>query len=451
MVMPCSAFSRADPSTAIRIHPQMPSCPSFAKRCEMALRVLGITLALATVPAHPGAGNPEEQPQPSLSFPLDALLHQLEQQYPFPADEWSRWQAIRPTLRDEASQAQTRTEFLQAVHRAFDALGISHLRLFDELQQSPDRFQATGRSHNGITLRWIEDRWCVASIQPGSGFRNTRLRRGDAITHIQGRQLPSLGQGDTVDTLSSVPLANFGRQGESCVVQAEDADGRSFTVEGTYGLWTGHWSRAIGNLDSLPYEFEWSQLEGIHVLRFTAFVYDLLPQIREALRSISPDEGLILDIRGNPGGMGLMANAIAGMLTDHSFLLGEMHLKQGWIAFFADPQHGAFLGPVAVLIDTFSASTAEILALGLQEAGRARIVGEPSMGAALPSKWIRLDDHWALQLPIATYRSARGRAIEGAGVQPDETVSSTREALLLGHDAPLAAALQWVRSEQEGR
>ena len=80
-----------------------------------------------------------------------------------------------------------------------------------------------------------------------------------------------------------------------------------------------------------------------------------------------------------------MASGLSGWLTDKEFSLGVMTLRQGFISFEVSPQEHAFTGPVALLIDVGSASTSEILAAGLQEAKRARIFGEVSVGAALPS------------------------------------------------------------------
>ncbi|MEQ9824960.1 MAG: S41 family peptidase [Puniceicoccaceae bacterium] len=380
-------------------------------------------------------------------FPLKAILEALETQYPFPEHELRKWQSLRSNLIEEASTVRTRSAFANAVQQAFQSLGISHLRLYDELYTNTDEIQARGRSHTGIRFQWIEDHWYVAGLQQTSGRTGISLEPGDEVTHLNGRRLPSVQQGASVQTLASTPLLNFGPNGDTWKIRARKPSGQSFEATGTYTTWYGRWSRSIGNLDSLPFEFDSRREGNIHILRFTAFVYDLLPEIRKALLELPDDVGLILDLRGNPGGMGLMANALAGLLTDHAFQLGTLNLKQGWIGFFADPQPGAFLGPVAILIDAFSASTSEIFALGLQEAGRARLFGQPSMGAALPSKWLKLEGNWSLQLPVATYLSAEGHTIEGTGVRPDTTIVTTREDLRNKRDATLEAAIHWIRSQ----
>ena len=142
--------------------------------------------------------------------------------------------------------------------------------------------------------------------------------------------------------------------------------------------------------------------------------------------------------------MGILANAIAGKLTDTSFELGTMHMIDGWIAFVADPQPKAFLGSVAILIDEFTASTSEIFAQGMKEHGRARVFGKPSMGAALPSKFIPLGSSFMLQMPVATYQSAAGYTIEGKGVQPHEVLSVSVEDVARLNDPVLSRAIDWI-------
>lgn len=112
------------------------------------------------------------------------------------------------------------------------------------------------------------------------------------------------------------------------------------------------------------------------------------------------------------------------------------------------PQPRAFLGPVAILIDSDSVSTSEIMAAGLQEAGRARIFGEPSPGAALPSVFKALPTGDLFQYAIADLQTPRGILIEGHGVIPDQIVARTRTDLAAGRDPVLSAARRWLEAQR---
>jgi len=102
-----------------------------------------------------------------------------------------------------------------------------------------------------------------------------------------------------------------------------------------------------------------------------------------------------------------------------------------------------------VLIDCGSASTSEIMAAGLQEAKRARVFGETSPGAALPSLFKALPTGDLLQYAIADLQTPLGVLIEGRGVVPDEIVSRTLADLAGGRDPVLEAARRWLETARQ--
>jgi len=104
-----------------------------------------------------------------------------------------------------------------------------------------------------------------------------------------------------------------------------------------------------------------------------------------------------------------------------------------------------FAGPLAILIDNTSASTSEVFAAGLQAIGRAKIFGQRSMGAVLPSLMDELPNGDVLQHAFADFVvSGTGVRLEGRGVVPDEIVELSREDLLEGRDPTLDAAVEWI-------
>jgi carboxyl-terminal processing protease len=187
---------------------------------------------------------------------------------------------------------------------------------------------------------------------------------------------------------------------------------------------------------------------GLAYLRFNVFARQAMKDIRALLHSVPADGGLVIDLRGNGGGITVMAPGISGWLSDRAFLLGTMHLRQGHLGFTVAPQAGAFLGPVALLIDSGSASTSEIMAAGLQEARRVRVFGEPSPGAALPSLYKALPTGDLLQYAIADLQTPGGVLIEGRGVVPDEPVRRTLPDLAAGRDPVREAAQRWLDQER---
>ena len=175
-----------------------------------------------------------------------------------------------------------------------------------------------------------------------------------------------------------------------------------------------------------------------------------MPRFGDAVQQCARCDGLIIDLRGNPGGIGAMAMGMAGWLVDKpGQRLGTMYLRGAALNFVILPRMEAYTGPVAILVDGSSASTSEIFAGGLQDLGRARVFGTRTAGAALPSVITRLPNGDGFQYAVANYISEGGRPLEANGVTPDEEVTLTRETLLAGHDAVVDAALGWIRKQKD--
>jgi carboxyl-terminal processing protease len=125
-----------------------------------------------------------------------------------------------------------------------------------------------------------------------------------------------------------------------------------------------------------------------------------------------------------------------------------MFMRSVTLHFAVNPRLDVYTGPLAVLVDGSSASTSEILAAGLKDLGRARIFGERTAAAALPSLIEKLPNGDGFQYAIANYISEGGKPLEGIGVTPDVEVAPTRQALLAGHDPALDAALEWIGKQR---
>jgi carboxyl-terminal processing protease len=132
--------------------------------------------------------------------------------------------------------------------------------------------------------------------------------------------------------------------------------------------------------------------------------------------------------------------------------------REGFIDFLVNPRRATadgrlvkpYAGPLAILVDPLSASTSEIFAAGLQELGRAVVIGQTTAGAALPSMATKLPNGDVLQFAVADFVTPEGNRIEGHGVVPDLPVTLTAELLAREPDPVLAAALRWI-AEQHRR
>jgi carboxyl-terminal processing protease len=186
----------------------------------------------------------------------------------------------------------------------------------------------------------------------------------------------------------------------------------------------------------------------IGYVAFNAFYAPLSERFADVMTGFlaKPITGLVLDLRGNEGGVVGMVRGLSGWLLERPASLGELVYRDARVDLAVSPRAPAqrYTGPIAVLVDELTASSAEIFAAGLQGLGRARVFGSPTAGDALPSVFERLPDGDSLQMAVADYRSPSGVRIEGRGVVPDTAAPLRRDLLLTGADPALAAALSWL-------
>jgi carboxyl-terminal processing protease len=297
----------------------------------------------------------------------------------------------------------------------------------------------------------------VGSVEPDSPAALAGIRPGMVLDSINGAKItPSLRLLDNLKDQESQRIVQqsvsnklSGPVDQAVTLDVIDEQGTPRHLEFGRASSKGKLVR-FGNLPETRLYFDSRTLaDGAGYIHFNEFLdpVSIMPQFEAALKGFRGAPGVILDLRGNPGGIGIMAMGIAGFFIDkNGQRLGEMKMRDATLKFVIFPRPETYAGPLAILLDEGSASTSEILAGGLQDLKRARIFGVRSAGAALPSDIIRLPNGDGFQYAQASYTSESGKVLEGEGVAPDVEVRQTREALLAGRDLVVEAADEWIRS-----
>lgn len=212
----------------------------------------------------------------------------------------------------------------------------------------------------------------------------------------------------------------------------------------------GTMTQSLGNLPALYTEFESKRLKDkIGYIRFTVFTPQLSEKICEAVKTMRDAPGLIIDLRGNPGGVMGAASGVIGLLTDKIGIIGILRMRSGSIPIPTFPQKSSYGGPIVVLIDGLSGSTSEVMAAALQESGRALIVGEQSAGEVLGANIIRLPTGALFEYARAGFKTSQGVTLEGKGVTPDVEKKLERGSLLKGEDNQLQEAIKQIELHRE--
>jgi carboxyl-terminal processing protease len=158
-------------------------------------------------------------------------------------------------------------------------------------------------------------------------------------------------------------------------------------------------------------------------------------------------KGVVLDLRGNPGGYLTAAVEVSSTFLKDGVVLyqarSESDTNRKTFRTNGSPQAPDL--PIAVVLDRGSASAAEIVAAALRDNKRAVLIGEKSFGKGTVQELRTLSDASQLKLTVAQWLTPQGVAIQGLGLTPDLEVPTVD-----GRDAPLEAAEQYLRQGSAG-
>jgi carboxyl-terminal processing protease len=415
----------------------------------------------------------------------------------------SRWRLLRDSLRPVAAGATTNAELRGVLHTLLASVGVSHFGIIPH-EVSPDFDDApksgtatttgtaattseaipTGTAANGarpgaqpgtigVSLRLAEGHlvvWKVDStgpawaqgIRPGVEVRSVEhASTADAIDQLAALGDEALRRNARMTAVMRANAMLSGPVGDTAVlVLGEVGAEKTYRVARTPVR--GAMSR-FANLPPINAEFDTSMrvvrgpngTRRVGVISFSVWLPALSAPLNRVFDRYRSADALVLDLRGNPGGLSGMINGIAGHLVDSSYTLGTLHMRGLTLQLKANPQRVSpeakrvepFSGPVVVLIDPLSASATEFFTAGLQGLGRVHVIGETSAGASVPALMGRLPNGDVMLHAIADHTDSKGRRIEGVGVVPDEIVPLKAASLRAGHDEAMEAALRWAAQQ----
>jgi carboxyl-terminal processing protease len=314
----------------------------------------------------------------------------------------------------------------------------------------------------GIDLRVINGQAVISHVEPRSTAARAGLRPGFVIKSVGDRPLATvisqfesnaMFQSAFRGELPLILLAGLinGERQSAVRLSYLDASNRARRAIIRRERLRGEMSAAIGNLPAMYTEFEARTLPGgFGYIRFNAFMPSMMKKVCAALRAHHEDRGVILDLRGNQGGLLGMVSGLSGLLQTDQTVVGIMQSRAGRGAVMAYPQRMAYSGPLVILVDGSTQSAAEMFTSGLQENGRAVVVGQRSAGNTLPSTIMKLPTGALFQYAFANYITSNGHNLEGKGIEPDIKIELSRRNLLTGRDPQLNVAIKKLR-EMTGR
>ena len=255
----------------------------------------------------------------------------------------------------------------------------------------------------GITIASLDGATYITSVVDGYPAANAGIRAGDQIIAINDREVRKT-------TLAQVKAMIKGSAGTPLKLRIERQASPSLTVSV---------KRQEVRVSAVSYS---SIIDGIGYVEMKSFGARSAEEVRVALQSLlrqaaeehQPLKGIVLDLRNNPGGLLNAAVDVASLFVNKGSLVLSIRgrsAKSDTTYVTANPPLDAAL-PLAILINTESASAAEIVAGAIQDLDRGVIIGERSYGKGLVQSVVRISYDSALKLTTAKYYTPSGRLIQ---------------------------------------
>jgi carboxyl-terminal processing protease len=270
-----------------------------------------------------------------------------------------------------------------------------------------DDFEAStsGRFEGvGLTVTEVPRGLRVAAVLPDSPAKEAGIEKDDVITRVDGKSIAGVSSDISTARIKGPP----GTEVDLTIVSGETGKSREMTVE-----------RASVRLPAVRGQIRREGGRKVAYVQFATFSEGAHGELRNEIERLYREgaEGLVLDLRGNGGGLLNEAILSASIFVEEGVIVSTTSRTQG------DRDYDAVGGaldprPTVVLVNRDSASAAEIVTAALQVYDAATVVGTRTYGKGTFQEVIPLDNGGALDLTVGEYLTRDGTSINGTGVKP---------------------------------
>ncbi len=390
------------------------------------------------------------------------------------------WDAVRAKHRPAVIASKNVNQLTRALTQIVDEIKHSHVGILPpENKETIDRLNAIARGEKvepiveeeisyepppadfpktapgevGMRIgRTTAGKLRVITVQPGSTAEKANIKVGDEVISIASgaQMLPAAAAAMPSNanapwfTITQMMLS--GRSGTKVNVVIKNSEGKERKLRLTRRPNGLSWCK----LGVMPPEaggyMSFMNEDKIGYIAFTPCMPSQIVNCRKDIRKFAKEgmKGLVLDFRGNPGGLGIMTPSILGcLITEKTTWLYEIN-KFRTSPSVAYPQKDPYLGPVAVLTDNGSASSSEMISAGIKDTGRGATFGQNTAGSCLGSNFIELKSEFRLQTVLSDCRRLNGKPLEKDGVEPTEEVLLDDASVASGKDPVFDVAVEYI-------
>lgn len=380
------------------------------------------------------------------------------------------WVKMKKIYQPKAMKTISDDDFHTVLSQMISELKRSHLSISSKNQIVKNNLCQEGTI--GLKVKIIENQPIVFNFESGSSAERSGLKKGFIINQIDDELVSDIFQKAEIIFNQRQTLESYRKRllegsisGRLCgkpdstvkiIALDENSKPQTFKVvrEKSSGL-----SFKMGTLNKKLTYVSKKLENNIGYIAFSNWKSQLEPYIKESIGQFLETKGIIIDLRGNSGGEARLYKNLAGYLFTEKVYFGTFKSRFEQNEEVVDPKLAQFRetgkgkstlepvkynykGKIVVLVDYGCFSASEVFAAGMQENGRAKIVGERTVGGVLAAVYQTLPTGGLFGFPIAEYKTRKGIVLEGRGVEPDISVALTRESLLQGRDLQLEIAVK---------
>ena len=272
----------------------------------------------------------------------------------------------------------------------------------------------------GVNIATTSGKVRIINVMEGTPAQYANLQNGDIITAIDGKDVSGLPLSD---------VANLVRGPENSFVELTILRGKD------------KFTKKVIRKEIKIKTVRSSVDKNIGYIQIMTFIGSTTPnEFLEALEKTKKTDGLILDLRGNTGGLLPNAIFIANLFIPEGNIVSIVGRNGYKYDIYAQDTEFNIEKPMIVLVDGASASASEILSGALKDYKKAKLLGSQTYGKGMVQKIIPLPNETGLNLTVAKYLTPSGTDINKKGIQPDIEVNFSLNDLKTNNDIQLNTA-----------
>lgn len=339
--------------------------------------------------------------------------------------------------------------FHNMMNTMLSELGESHLSVSAAPRAKGDR-HAVGSANVGLELDDVQNGVVVTRIEASGPAANSLINVGDELIAIDNISVREVYRQEMDRSTPANARLLKNRVAIAAYRKLNGPDKARVTlklIKRNKKAYTVILNRAISKSHGVSMESTFTKLDSVTgYLRIPAWMGNLPRVLDSAFAAFRSCKNIIIDLRGNNGGVGAYIVNLMNRLMRDSGSLGNLNYRNKVEAFsYKGSGDSAFQGKIVVLVNEKSASSSEVFASAMKESGRGTVIGSRTAGAVLYSLFEQLPSGGTVLYPIADLHSPKGHRLEGNGVRPDIEVRSTKAGVRAGRDEVLEKAVSRIR------